>query len=243
MNDAPFQTPSSELSIAVIIPTWCEVADIEAAVRSAGAIGDEVVVADAGSPDGTAAAARRAGAKVVQAARGRGPQLDAGARASQADVLLFLHADARLPQEAREAIQVALACDAVAGGNFMLRFEPEGYAARLFGRANHLRRRWLKIYYGDSALFMRRSVYAALGGFRPLPIFEDYELIRRFERAHDTAYIEHVEVRASARRFERAPLRSLGLWAGLQLLFSAGVSPHVLSRWYADVRLDPPPSA
>ena len=99
-----------------------------------------------------------------------------------------------------------------------------------------MRRRWLRIYYGDSALFMRRSAYLALGGFRPLPIFEDYELIRRLERAHDTAYIEHIAVRASARRFERAPLRTLLLWGGLQLAFSAGVSPHVLSSWYADLR-------
>jgi len=226
----------TELSIAVIIPAWCEVADIAAAVQAAGCIGDEVIVADAGSPDGTAAAAQHAGARVVHAPKGRGPQLDAGARASTADVLLFLHADARLPQAARGAIQRALASDAVAGGNFMLRFEPDGYAAQLFGWANHQRRRWLGIYYGDSALFMRRSVYLALGGFRPLPIFEDYDLIRRLEQAHDTAYIEHVEVRASARRFEHAPLRTLLLWAGLQLAFSTGVSPHVLSRWYADVR-------
>jgi rSAM/selenodomain-associated transferase 2 len=224
-------------TISVVIPTWCEAEHIQRAVAAAHAVADEVIVVDAGSPDHTAALAERSGARVlVSGTRGRGPQLEAGARAARGDALLFLHADATLPPEARPAILAALADPAVVGGNFRLVFEPPGAAARIFGWANDLRRRWLGIYYGDSALFLRRQVHAELGGFRPLPLFEDYELVRRLERRGRTVYLRELTVRASARRFARAPLRTLALWTVLQLLYSAGVAPSRLARLYGDPR-------
>src|SRR4051794_30013051 len=224
------------LSVSVIIPTWCEARDITAAVRVAFEIGDEVIVADAGSPDETAALAAQAGARVVHAPKGRGPQLDAGARAARGDVLLFLHADARLPPAAHEAIQQALASSEIAGGSFRLRFEPATKAARFFSWAYHVRHKLFDVYYGDAALFVRRSTYPSLGGFRPLPILEDYEFIRRLERSYSTAYITDVSVWASARRFERTPVRTLLIWLTIQASYSLGVSAHVLSHFYADVR-------
>jgi rSAM/selenodomain-associated transferase 2 len=222
--------------LSVIIPAWREAEAIEGAVLSALAIGDEVIVADAESPDGTAQIAERAGAKVITTPKGRGPQLDAGASASHGDVLLFLHADARLPASARPAIESALATPAILGGNFRLRFEPQTRAARFFSWANHERRLRLSIYYGDSAVFMRRAAYEALGGFRPMPLFEDYELFRRLERLGRTAYIRDIEVTASARRFERAPARTFLLWSALQCLYSMGAPPESLAKLYADIR-------
>jgi len=230
-------------TISVVIPTWREEATIAAAVASARHIGDEVIVADPGSPDATQAVARDAGARIVEAPRGRGAQLRAGAEAATGDVLLFLHADAGLPPEARGAILRALADPRVVGGNFRLRFVPAGtFAARLFTWANHVRRVVLRIYYGDSAIFVRREVYEALGGFRPLPIFEDYELVRRLERLGKTAYVRDVVVTASARRFEDAPVRTLLVWSFLQVAYSIfGVAPERLARFYADTRPRPRP--
>jgi rSAM/selenodomain-associated transferase 2 len=222
--------------VSVVIPAWREADEIAAATRSALRIADEVVVADAGSPDGTGAIAEAAGARVVNAPKGRGAQLAAGARAARGDVLLFLHADVRLPPEARDAIARALADETVAGGNFFLRFVPETRAARLFTWANDARRRWLGIYYGDSGIFVRRSVYASLGGIRDLPIFEDYEFVRRLERSHRTAYVRDVVARASARRFERAPISTLLTWTLLQLGYSLGVSADALAKFYRDIR-------
>jgi rSAM/selenodomain-associated transferase 2 len=224
------------VKLSVIIPTWREAEAIEGAVKSALAVGDEVIVADASSPDGTAEAAMRAGARVIVAPKGRGPQLHEGARASSGDALLFLHADARLPPRARAAIASALARPAVVGGNFRLRFVPETRAARFFSWANDERRRRLRIYYGDSAVFMRRRAYEALGGFRPIALFEDYELFRRLERLGETAYVREVEVTASARRFERSPARTFFVWSLLQGLYSIGVPPDALARLYADAR-------
>jgi rSAM/selenodomain-associated transferase 2 len=228
--------PGGRCFLSAVIPAWREAETIGAAVAAAARVADEVVVADGGSDDETAALAAGGGARVVVAPRGRGSQLAAGAEAARGTVLLFLHADARLPPEARSAIAAALADPAIAGGNFRLRFDPPTLAGRAFGLANHLRRRWLGIYYGDSAIFVRRDVYHALGGYRPLPLFEDYDLARRLERTARTTYVADVEVAASARRFARAPLRTLAGWVLLQTLYSAGVPAEWLVPGYRDAR-------
>lgn len=223
-------------TLSVVIPTWLEAGRIGALVAHARTWADEVVVADAGSPDGTADVAAAHGARVVLAPRGRGPQLRAGADAATGDVLLFLHADVEVRGDARAAIDAALADPGVVGGNFLLRFAPDGAYARVFTWCNDWRRRLLRIYYGDSGIFVRRDAYAALGGFPDLPVFEDYELVRRMERRGRTAYIRDVELHASARRFADAPLKTLAIWVGLQALYSGGVSAHRLARLYADIR-------
>ncbi len=222
--------------ISVIIPCWNEAAVIEGTIASARKIADEVIVVDSGSPDDSAALARRSGATVIDAPRGRGTQLAAGAAAARGDTLLFLHADAQLPSSARREIEHALSDPSVGGGNFKLRFVPADPWARVFARINHERRRWLRIYYGDSGLFIRRDVYDALGGFQPLPIMEDHDFVQRLERASRTVYITDVEIAVSARRFAAQPLRTLAIWTLIQTLASSGVSPHRLARLYADIR-------
>jgi rSAM/selenodomain-associated transferase 2 len=225
--------------ISAIVPTWCEEILIGRAVRSAARVADEIIVADAASPDRTAQLARAAGAVVVTTAKSRGLQLCAGAQAARGDVLLFLHADAQLARGARERLLAALADPAIVGGNFRLRFVPDSPAAAFFAWANHLRRAWLRIYYGDSGVFVRRSVYEELGGFKALPLLEDYEFIRRLERRGKTAYLTDSIIDVSARRFQAAPARTLLSWTMLQTLYSCGVSPERLARWYQDTRAAP----
>ncbi|HET6337219.1 MAG TPA: TIGR04283 family arsenosugar biosynthesis glycosyltransferase [Polyangiales bacterium] len=227
------------MKISAIIPAWNEVLTIADAVDSARAVADEIIVADGGSLDGTAERAAAAGARVVRAPKGRGQQLRAGAACASGDVLLFLHADVRLESGAREAVERALSDVEVIGGNFYVRFEDASFAAWVFTVANHWRREWLQIYYGDSAIFVRAATYSALGGFRALPIFEDYEFVRRLECAGRTVYLRDVVAVASARRFSDSPLRTLGVWTALQALFSMGVSAERLARFYADTRPKP----
>lgn len=222
--------------ISAIIPAWCESSTIAGAVTMARAFCDEVVVVDADSPDGTAELAQNAGARVVSSERGRGQQLSAGATAARGEVLLFLHADTRLPPEAALAIERALTDKTIGGGNFKLRFEPAAVWGRVFAGVNNQRRRWLRIYYGDSGVFVRRSVYEAIGGFRAVPILEDYDFVCRLEHAVRTVFVTDVEIIASARRFEDRPLRTLAIWTMIQTLGVVGASPRWLAKLYADIR-------
>jgi len=225
------------MRISAIIPTWCEAACIGAAIDAAKRVADEVIVADAGSPDGTARIAHEHGARVVHAAKGRGAQLCAGADAAGGEILLFMHADALLGAGARSALLRRLEDPSIVGGNFLLRFEGPGPLAAALSLANDLRRRWLRIYYGDSAIFVRRSVYEQIGGFKPFPIFEDYELVRRLERRGRTAYIRDVVVEVSSRRHAQAPWTTLASWVVLHTLYSVGgIAPDRLVALYNDVR-------
>lgn len=224
------------MKISIVIPAWREAAVIGESVRAAAAIGDEVIVADAHSPDGTAELAARAGARVVQAERGRGVQLDTGAKAASGEVLLFLHADARLAPGAREALLSALRNRRVIGGSFRVAFVPARGAARLFTTLYDIRRRLTGIYYGDSAIFVRRETYRQLGGFTSMPLMEDYEFVRRMRRAGRTVYLRSVIVEASSRRFAAAPLRTFLLWGAIHVLYALGVPAARLARRYADLR-------
>jgi rSAM/selenodomain-associated transferase 2 len=224
------------LRVSAIIPTLREADRIAGTVAACRAIAEEVIVADAGSLDGTAERAGEAGARVVTAAKGRGSQLNEGARAATGNVLVFVHADSLLPARAGRVIRSALADPSVVGGNFKLRFIPETRAARLFTWANDARRRHLGVYYGDSCIFIRRRAFERIGGFPDHPIFEDYALARALERLGRTHYETSVEVLASSRRFAAKPVRTLALWGALQALYELGVSPKVLAHLYADAR-------
>jgi glycosyltransferase involved in cell wall biosynthesis len=203
------------LSISAVVPTWCEGESIHKVVQDCLALADEVVVADADSPDGTAALARDAGARVVSTPKGRGLQLNAGAAEATGDALLFVHADTSVAPAAREVIQRALLDATVVGGNFKLRFLPATRSARIYSVANDLPRRWLHIYYGDSCIFVRRAVFGELGGFAEIPLFEDYDFVERLEALGRTYYATEVEAASSARRFVERPLRTLALWSAL----------------------------
>jgi glycosyltransferase involved in cell wall biosynthesis len=215
---------------------WQEARLIADAVAWAKAIGDEVIVVDAGSPDGTAGEAEKAGAIVLQAEKGRGPQLRAGAARATGEVLLFLHADVRIAASARDAIFDALADPKVPGGGFYIRFLPASWFTRVLEPGNSLRRRITRRYYGDTGIFCRAEVYRALHGHRPWAVMHDYEFSSRLEGRGRGAYIEEPCVWASARRFRGRELRTFLTWLTVQTLYRFGVSPYRLSRLYPDVR-------
>lgn len=224
------------MRLSVIIPAYQEAPLIADAVRCARDVADEVIVADAHSPDGTGEIAAREGVPVVQAAKGRGPQLLAGAAAATGDVLLFLHADARLAPRARDAVLGAMADPEVVGGAFFIRFLPQSWFTRALEPGNDARRRITRRYYGDTAIFARADVYRRLGGHKPWKVMHDYEFSGRLEGAGRTAYIEDPPVWASARRFEGREIRTLLTWITVQSLYRLGVPPRLLSPLYPDVR-------
>jgi rSAM/selenodomain-associated transferase 2 len=226
--------------LTVIIPAWNEAPLIADCVRNAARLGDEVIVVDGGSADATAELARLTGARVLVSEKGRGPQLRVGADAAQGDLLLFLHADARLPAAARHAIVAALANPEVIGGNFLIRFLPASWFTRLLEPSNDIRRRVTRRFYGDSAIFIRRSAYRRIGGFQPWPLMHDYAFSKEMQKAGRCAYIREPCVFASARRFRGKELQTLALWLAIQALYLLGVPPRRLSRYYPDIRGDDP---
>jgi rSAM/selenodomain-associated transferase 2 len=218
--------------ISIIIPTFNETTTIRAAADSlAGLRGEfEVIVTDGGSTDGTVEAAREYGLRVVNAPRGRGVQMNAGARLASGEVLLFLHADTRLPDDALPLIEEALKNAQICGGHFSLIFAGETQAARMLTKI-YPALRIGGMCYGDSAIFIRRSIFEKLGGYRDYPIFEDCDLYRRMRR-HGTFTRLPGAATTSSRRFEGRFVRTFALWSLLQTLYWLGVNPNLLDRLY-----------
>ncbi len=219
------------MRVSVVIPTLDEADRIGALVTGLRADGfEEVIVADGASADETKSRAAAAGARVVDAPRGRGKQLQCGSLAASGDTLFFLHADSAPPPGARALIASTLAQPGVAAGCFRLAFDrrhPLLAFYALMSRVNHG-----LFTYGDQGLFLSRATFDGIGGYSDMPLFEDVEILGRARRAG--RIVKRGEpITTSARRFLRAgiarqELKSIGLLA----LFRLGVSPHRLARWY-----------
>lgn len=193
----------------------------------------EVLVVDGGSRDDTAARAARRGARVLAAPQGRGAQLAAGAAAAQGAWLLFLHADTRLAPGWSDLAAAYLAApgNAKRAAAFRLALDDARPAARRIERLARWRAAHLGLPYGDQGLLIARSFYRELGGFRPLPLMEDVDLVRRIGRRRiDVLPLDAV---TSAARYRdggwwRRPFANLTLLA----LYYLGVPPRVLARLY-----------
>jgi rSAM/selenodomain-associated transferase 2 len=218
---------------SVVIPTLDEAATVAGAVAAArAALTDpEVIVADAGSGDGTAEAAVAAGARVLLARGVRAEAMNAGAAAASGDVLVFLHADTHLPAGAGAAIATALA--GAGAGAFRIAFDRP---RPLVERVVNARSRLLKIVYGDQALFVSRAAFERVGGYRPLPIMEDRDLATRLRRSVGLVIVP-LAVTTSARRHQSdGHARALARNWLIQLLYTLRVPPERLARMYPPAR-------
>jgi rSAM/selenodomain-associated transferase 2 len=214
-----------DLRVSVVIPALDEEDGIAAAVDSVSEA-DEVIVVDGGSRDRTMAAARAAGAQVMTAPAGRGVQMDAGARKSRGEWIVFLHADTRLEAGWRAAL-LAAPEDSV-GGAFRFAVDSPRAGFRVVEQAVAWRCRLFAMPYGDQALFVRRAVYTEVGGFPPYPLMEDVAFVRRLRRAGRLARLRPRAL-TSARRWERhgiAGTTARNLWLLAQ--YAAGRPPETL---------------
>lgn len=194
----------------------------------------EVILADGGSEDSTVQIARGVGWQVVDSPRGRGQQMNRGAGPATGEILLFLHADTRLPFDALGAIEEALRDDTAGGGNFSLRFDGSSREARLLTRIYPLLRLF-GMCYGDSAIFVRREIFERIGGYREFPLFEDVDLFKRLKKTGRFVRLP-VFATTSSRRFEGRFVRTFALWSMLQALYWIGVPPEQLNRLYRPLR-------
>jgi rSAM/selenodomain-associated transferase 2 len=221
------------VQLSVIIPALNEAANIAQAVASAWAAGAyEVLVADGGSTDDTAALAEANRARVIRSLSGRALQQNAAAREAIGDVLLFLHADCGLPATAARQVESALANLRVLHGAFRQRIAASGLSYRLLEAGNAARVRCLGMPYGDQATFVRRTVFEELGGFPAVPLMEDLILMQRLRRKAWPVLLAG-PLAVSPRRWQRHGIirQTLRNWR-LTAAYSLGASPERLARQY-----------
>lgn len=221
--------------LSIVIPTLNAeatlAATLPALVREAGRA--ELVVSDGGSSDRTPAIARDAGARVVAGPAGRGGQLAAGAKASSGDWLLFLHADTRPGPAWRAAVDAFTADPANRRRAAYFRFalDDDDAAARQLEAAVAWRCRRFGLPYGDQGLLIERRFYFSLGGFRPLPLMEDVNLVRRIGRQRLVGL--DVAAVTSAARYRRGGYRRRSaLNLALLTAYFLGAPPGLLARLY-----------
>jgi rSAM/selenodomain-associated transferase 2 len=225
------------MRISIVVPALNEAVCIVDTVRALQQLEGEkeIIVVDGGSSDETGALAGAQGVRVLLATPGRGKQMHAGALEATGDVLWFVHADTLPPPHCLDDIQQSLGNPSVVGGNFGLLFDGPSRAARQL-TAIYPVLRILGLCYGDSGIFIRRAAYHAIGGFRPLALFEDLDLLRRMRRAGRFVHLPS-RIRTSSRRFEQRNFAMVWLhWTTLQILYWCGVSPNLLAGWYRHVR-------
>lgn len=225
------------IQVSVIIPVLNEEQTLSRSLEPLLGLSQiEVIVVDGGSADQTVSVARGLGVRVIQCRAGRARQMNAGAAIAKGQTLLFLHADTRLPSGFQrsivEAMQQESKSSRVVGGAFRLQIDDRRSIYRWLERGVTLRSRWWGRPYGDQALFVRADVFYALGGFRLLPLMEDYEFVGRL-RQHGSMTLLTAAVITSARRWQRlGPLKTTLINQWIVIAYHCGVSPERLAAWY-----------
>jgi rSAM/selenodomain-associated transferase 2 len=223
--------------LTIVMPVLNEAAIIVAALAALEPLrarGAEVIVADGGSRDGTARLAEPLADRVITMPRGRGAPLNAGVALGTGDVLLFLHADTALPDNADRLVEAALARRA--WGRFDLRIAGRHPLLAVVARMINWRSRLTGIATGDQAIFVRRDAFDAVGGFPDLPLMEDIAMSQRLKRLSHPACVA-TPVITSGRRWEHnGVVSTIVLMWRLRLAYYLGVAPARLAARYTDVR-------
>jgi rSAM/selenodomain-associated transferase 2 len=232
--------PRTSPLVCVLIPALDEERELPLLLDALAALPGrwELVVVDGGSRDATVARARAhpSAPLVLRARGGRAAQLNAGAGAAAGDVLLFMHADSRLPCDAYASLAEAWRTAGVVGGNFALRFDGGGTFERVLGAIYRIQRRH-GFYYGDSSVWVTRAAFERLGGYREIPIMDDYDFVRRLERGPGRTRCLPGPATTSSRRWRAIGIpRTVLAWVLIRWLYVAGVSPTRLARLYRSVR-------
>jgi rSAM/selenodomain-associated transferase 2/rSAM/selenodomain-associated transferase 1 len=225
--------PSSAQKISIIIPALNEAATIDRTLSHIERVENlEVIVVDGGSIDETVALARSRKAKVIQSNPGKAIQMNTGAAAAVGEILVFLHADTLLPEGFSHLIVSALNQQGVAAGAFRLSIDSPAAGIRLIECMANLRSRFLRLPYGDQAVFMKKSLFDEIGGFPEMQIMEDFILIRRLKRKGKIVIVPNA-VATSPRRWLH--LGVFKTWLINQLIIIAyylGLPPERLTRMY-----------
>ena len=240
---------AGQASIAVIVPTYQEETAIAACLQSLQGQESpfEVIVTDGGSSDRTvsiastyrlrAAEGRVSPIRVLRAPqRTRALQMNFGARQTQSDILLFLHADSRLPVGGLQAIRRAMVVPEMVGGRFAVSLDRQGLPYGAIEWGINLRSRLTGSFTGDMGIFVRRSLFAQMGGYPEQPLMEDIELSRRMQQLGKVTYLPQRMVTSSRRWRQYGPWRTVALMQAIRLGYRCGVPAARLASWYRVIR-------
>lgn len=220
--------------MTIVIPVLNEAESIVSALEALAPcrlLGHELIVVDGGSRDRTEALARPLVDSVLRSAPGRARQMNVGATAASGSILVFLHADTRLPAAATHAVVRVLQTHI--WGRFDVRLSGDQMVFRVVERMITLRSRWTGIATGDQAMFVRTSVFREIGGFPEIPLMEDVALSKRLKRTVGRPACIKLQVETSSRRWEsHGIVRTIIVMWGLRLAYALGVAPDRLARLY-----------
>lgn len=221
-----------EHSLSVIIPTLNEACNLEKTLNSIASDTLEVIVSDGGSQDETLEIAYKWGAKILRGTTGKATQMNTAAFSAQGDILLFLHADTKLPSGYSLAITDILSRKEVVGGAFRLGIDGNGLGFRLIEIGANIRSILFSVPYGDQAIFIKRDLFLKIGGYTDIPIMEDFDLVRRLLK-QGLVKTANKSVCTSNRRWTKHGIIKTTAWNWIIVgAWILGVHPARLAAWY-----------
>jgi glycosyltransferase involved in cell wall biosynthesis len=201
----------------------------------------ETIVVDGGSEDRTISLSSKY-VKTITTSKGKAIQMNAGAHEAKGDILFFVHADMTLAPDTLSAINEKIYTQGNDGGGFKNIFSTKNDKIKRLGRILNLRpvnreQPDKLIFYGDNGLFVRKSVFNEMHGFKEIPIMEDYDFSFRMKNKYKVAKIDDPKIIVDSRRHVKAGFFKTRMqWILIRILYKIGISPFILAKWYADVR-------
>ncbi len=220
-------------AISVIIPTLNEADHIAGTITNIGhGNNTQIIVADGGSSDDTVSIATSLGANIIESSPPRSRQLNQGADAASNDILLFLHADTRLPEDFVKSVLRTLKQPGIVAGAFELRIDSPHPALRFIEYVANRRSRYLKMPYGDQAIFILSEMFHHVGGFPEMPIMEDFELIRRLQKKGGVVTVAEPVVTSPRRWLNHGILKTTLVNQLIVISYFLGISTDTIARLY-----------
>jgi rSAM/selenodomain-associated transferase 2 len=224
--------------ISIIIPVFHEEDRIEALLsyfhNQRTVVDYEIIIVDGDPQRSTIKSIKqREGLIIIDSKKGRGIQMNAGARSAKGEILLFLHADTLLPYGALEKVIFVMQKSTYVGGAFDLGVDSPNLLIKFIALCASLRSRITRVPFGDQAIFVRRDYFNTIGGYKEIPLMEDVDLMKRIRKKGYKICIIKDRVKTSSRNWEKNGILFTVLrnWT-IQILYSLKISPHILVKFY-----------